>query len=414
MAHSEALKKQLSQLQNSIQQLLDIDDNPYDTSGFDRELVERLLKLKTALDSSGVCTHDAPVGNSISASVGKGATNKEADVRVVQTLLNNKGASLTVDGQIGNNTINAIIDFQKGIFNGWSDGVIQPGKNTWKALSEGSSSGGNETPPNTGGGEQNGGNQQPSTGSLSASVGRGGTNKESDVLHIQQLLNKAGVEPKLVEDGKIGNNTISAIESIQYRLGMGNPDGLIEPGKNTYKALSSGNIPPAPKPSGKYFSHPGASRVRLKYGDNAVKLNATAEHLLKSILAASGNTSATVTSSYRSYYHQARVMIQYYSIAQMQRLYARGAEFAQLRRQAREDISTFARLLEESDKRQGKLVSLHVTGFAIDVVPDQNRSAYASKGLSLVSVAGSGVKRMLPLGTAGEKVDHIEFTFRVV
>lgn len=405
MGHSKAFLDQLKHLNQAVGKLLNIDDNIFDTSGFDRATVDKLKQLQGVLGNA-MNNATASAGNSISASVGNNGTNKAEDVRVVQTLLKSKGHNLTVDGQIGRQTIGAIEAFQKSIFNGWSDGTIEPGKNTWKALSEGSSTttptdSGSETPTNN----------TPTDG-ISASVGRGGTNNEADVTHIQELLNKVGAQ--VTVDGKIGNNTITAIENVQLRLGMNTPDGLIEPGKNTYKALAAGNIPEPAKPSGNYFSHPRANTVRISYGSNAVHLNANAEHLLRSVLAASGNRSAKVTSSYRSYYHQARVMIDYYTVAQMERLYARGAEFGRLRRQARENINEFARLLEQADKRTGRLVSLHVTGFAIDVVPGQNRSTYARKMQELVSVSGSGVSRFLPLGTAGEKVDHVEFTFRVV
>ncbi len=59
----------------------------------------------------------------------------------MQTLLNNKKASLDVDGIYGNKTLHAIIAFQRSV--GLSgDGLIEPGKATWQALqgSEGDAS----------------------------------------------------------------------------------------------------------------------------------------------------------------------------------------------------------------------------------------------------------------------------------
>lgn len=77
------------------------------------------------------------IGTSISASVGKGGTNRRSDVRVVQKLLNdNNSAGLTVDGLIGSATIAAIKTFQQKTF-GWADGRIDVGGKSWGALSDG-------------------------------------------------------------------------------------------------------------------------------------------------------------------------------------------------------------------------------------------------------------------------------------
>jgi hypothetical protein len=82
--------------------------------------------------------------------------------------------------------------------------------------------------------------------SISASVGRGGKNKPEDVTAVQNALNtktKAGLKV----DGKCGPKTIGAIESFQKTLGMSRPDGRIDPGRGTARALaSSGPLPPAP------------------------------------------------------------------------------------------------------------------------------------------------------------------------
>ncbi|MCH2044282.1 MAG: M15 family metallopeptidase [Saprospiraceae bacterium] len=70
----------------------------------------------------------------IQASVGKGGTNNEADVRIIQQLLKDKNYGISVDGDCGPKTIAAIKQFQAAVFNGWSDGLISPGKTTWKKL----------------------------------------------------------------------------------------------------------------------------------------------------------------------------------------------------------------------------------------------------------------------------------------
>src|SRR5258707_583426 len=81
--------------------------------------------------------------------------------------------------------------------------------------------------------------------SISASVGRGGKNKPDDVSAVQNALNSK-VKAGLKVDGKCGPKTIGVIEGFQKTLGMTRPDGRIDPGRGTARALaSSGPLPPA-------------------------------------------------------------------------------------------------------------------------------------------------------------------------
>ncbi len=80
----------------------------------------------------------------------KGQNSSAADIRIVQTLLNQhrernttlkqaigkpSGSQLSVDGQCGDITIAAISSFQKIIAKfSKPDGLIEPRKNTWKKL----------------------------------------------------------------------------------------------------------------------------------------------------------------------------------------------------------------------------------------------------------------------------------------
>jgi hypothetical protein len=83
---------------------------------------------------------------------------------------------------------------------------------------------------------------------ISAPVGRGGKNKPEDVLAVQNALNKKA-KAGLKADGKCGPKTIAAIEAFQKGIGMPRPDGRIDPGRGTARALaSSGPMPPAPEP----------------------------------------------------------------------------------------------------------------------------------------------------------------------
>lgn len=72
---------------------------------------------------------------------------------------------------------------------------------------------------------------------LRGSVGVKGKNLRDDVLLIQQLLKSKGVNPGKV-DGICGSKTIAALRDFQKRF-MSAPDGLVEPGRTTWKKLSA-------------------------------------------------------------------------------------------------------------------------------------------------------------------------------
>jgi len=115
--------------------------------------------------------------------------------------------------------------------------------------------------------------------SISASVGQGGSNKNADVLAIQQALNKippnqGGPVPKLKEDGWIGPKTIGAILKFQ-KGNTGLPcDGRIDVGGPTLAKLNSllGSKPnpgpsPNPQPAGPKFTD------KNLYGPNSPSAN---------------------------------------------------------------------------------------------------------------------------------------------
>jgi hypothetical protein len=97
---------------------------------------------------------------------------------------------------------------------------------------------------------------------ISASVGSGGVNKPADVLLVETLLNQylAEVgEPLLAADGQMAVETILAIQAFQSKVvGLANPDGRIDPGGRTWRALDSGAgtlAPPASNLSGAAWWH---------------------------------------------------------------------------------------------------------------------------------------------------------------
>ncbi len=72
-----------------------------------------------------------------------------------------------------------------------------------------------------------------SVSSLGGSVGAGGANNPDDVKAVQAALG-------LGADGNCGGGTVSAIKAFQKSIGQANPDGRVDPGGATARALASG------------------------------------------------------------------------------------------------------------------------------------------------------------------------------
>lgn len=124
-------------------------------------------------------------------------------------------------------------------------------------------------------------------------LGTPNANLPQDVKTVQKLLNAqiARLTPmvSLSEDGVIGAKTIAAIQEFQRRVvGMPTPDGRVDPGGATFKALGG---------TAAGASAPGGSKVTGKtVGVNAdiIKyLDAVANHYGKTINVTSGKRSAS-------------------------------------------------------------------------------------------------------------------------
>lgn len=174
----------------------------------------------------------------IKASVGRGGVNNPQDVVIVQNLLNKLGAKLTADGSCGKLTIGAIDAFQKKLGMTVPDGLIEPGRKSWKALVAGTGGKIETNPaPVTPVTPVTPVNPPANANSINASVGKGGNNALDDVKVVQSLLNKRGAN--LVVDGLCGKKTIAVIELLQNKLGIA-VTGLVEPNSDTLKGLLSG------------------------------------------------------------------------------------------------------------------------------------------------------------------------------
>src|SRR3954454_2529692 len=81
---------------------------------------------------------------------------------------------------------------------------------------------------------------------ISGSVGRGGKNLPQDVMAVQTALNNR-IKAGLNVDGKCTPQTIAAIETFQKNLGQFKPDGRVDPGRGSARALAgTGPLPPPP------------------------------------------------------------------------------------------------------------------------------------------------------------------------
>jgi len=110
---------------------------------------------------------------------------------------------------------------------------------------------------------------------ISASVGRNAVNRLADVLLVQKLLNQhihslIPLRP-LREDGQIGPQTISAIVEFQKRVVlMGNPDGRVDPGGGTLRALLDAKTLAAPKAPGSTTEPSWMQIARKEIGTKAL------------------------------------------------------------------------------------------------------------------------------------------------
>jgi len=88
---------------------------------------------------------------------------------------------------------------------------------------------------------------------IALSVGNNGKNAADDVLLVQELLNRHASAVgfgKLKKSETCDKNMVSAIEAFQKAIGMKKPDGRVDPGGTTFKALDAKELPKAETSAG--------------------------------------------------------------------------------------------------------------------------------------------------------------------
>lgn len=177
----------------------------------------------------------------IKSSVGNGGDNDPQDVEVVRTLLN-KHAETAGFAKLGpkDDVEGAIRLFQSHVLGmKRPDGRVEPGKTTMSGL------------------HANSLDTISKRTEIRGSVGKGGRNDGADVLAMKVLLNKKatfGQYPKMKLTPDAGTEFLNAVKKFQQNvLGFENPDGRIEPGKNTLAALNEAvaDLSSAPESAGK-------------------------------------------------------------------------------------------------------------------------------------------------------------------
>ncbi|MGH1335915.1 MAG: peptidoglycan-binding domain-containing protein [Aureispira sp.] len=165
-------------------------------------------------------------GRSINQSVGTGGTNEEQDVRVIQNLLNENGYELAVNGNVEEDTIKNIQDFQRRKQQN-PTGLIEPNDETFQLL-DGQTIEENHPTPTV-----------DINDTLQKSVGQGGQNETADVALVQQLLRDDwGYD--IPVDGDPQDTTIQAIRQFQHRFAgmVHNQDARVDPNGTTLKYLT--------------------------------------------------------------------------------------------------------------------------------------------------------------------------------
>ena len=152
-------------------------------------------------------------------------------------------ASAVIDD--AKNKVTQVVQGVQGAVEGAVDGVTSAAAGVVKKVAGAVAPSG---PPSAGQGGGSGGG----SGSfpLGGSVGRGGKNAPNDVRAVQAALG-------ISADGQCGGGTIGAIEAFQRNLGQGKPDGRVDAGGGTERALAGGAKTSAPAPAQEGDESPG-------------------------------------------------------------------------------------------------------------------------------------------------------------
>lgn len=136
---------------------------------------------------------------------------------------------------------------------------------------------------------------------IEGSVGQNGDNLRRDVGVVQRLLNRQDLAPlrSLAEDGRVASSTLEAIRHFQTRyVGIQSPDGRVDPGGRTIRALGHG---PTERGKGESAETRKADRTeRAERVDPRVKETAVTTRIIDKVVPRLGTMRAKIIAGYLS------------------------------------------------------------------------------------------------------------------
>lgn len=159
---------------------------------------------------------------------------------------------------------------------------------------------------------------------IQQSVGQGGKNNKKDVSFVQELINEIAMDdkriPEVSVDGKMGPKTKQAIAKFQQHIvKLKAPDSRIDPNGRSEKTLIAKiieiDLELIPSLLIKYnlkkekLAVTGSGPRTISYATNAKKVLSTySEDIVKLAMAYGGINKCTISSTFRSFDDQARIM----------------------------------------------------------------------------------------------------------
>jgi hypothetical protein len=252
---------------------------------------------------------------------------------------------------------------------------------------------------------------------IGASVGSGGANKPADVLAVEKLLNRylaANGEPPLAADGKVDVETILTIQSYQAEVvGIANPDGRVDPGGRTWRALDAGEGLTLPLSGAawwhanqaKYPNSAAVADLAKPFQDNAAKFIKAMKDAGASVSVSATRRNATRAKLMHFSWKVAKGLIAPRDVPAIPQCAIRWdhGDLAKSRKAAQEMVDLFQIAFQPS------LTSLHIEGRAIDMTIGWNGT------LSIQDATGKDHAIGAPRdGAANTQLHKVGATYKVV